>query len=395
MSKRIEDVFPSPSKLLALPIEEVANIVLKYAYESPENQKGHLNRYNFTLKEKWSSYAGGHDVRKVSEIIMEAWMLLENEGLLAPSPGMQGEWRFVTSKGANALHNVKTVGTRSIISKTSAPFRIKNESLPQKPRNEEKAQYTCFVIMPIGEKGTNEYNENMKVYNNIIKKAVLGSGYNIYCYHAELINDPGAIHNQIINSLENDDIVIADIRRNNPNVIWELGVRHAFMRRSIMVFSDPKEAFFDTSSYRIARYNINNKSNITFCHKIHQFVNHVLQEPDFPDNPVWTVKSNKPIKASLNGTFSAANFTEIEEDILFSIANTENMVMLDNELRNNITKKGEISTAVYNINKKKLFKKKLIYEKIDSYFNSEIGLEENGLDALEAIIEDRDNEDRK
>lgn len=170
------------------------------------------------------------------------------------------------------------------------PFIIKEEQFPENERKTDQKLYKCFVIMPIGEKGTQEYLENIKVFENIIKKSVKSCGYNIECYHADLINDPGSIPEQIISSLENDAIVVADLRRNNPNVIWELGVRHTFQKRSIMIFSQTKEAFFDTQTYRMARYHIDGESNIDFCKKIHSFIDHIITNPIFSDNPVWDIK---------------------------------------------------------------------------------------------------------
>jgi hypothetical protein len=91
--------------------------------------------------------------------------------------------------------------------------------------------FKCFVIMPIGEKNTIENTNNISVFEDLIKPCVEHCGYNIECYHAGLIGEAGSIPEQIINALYNDDIVIADLRRQNPNVIWELGIRHSFLRR--------------------------------------------------------------------------------------------------------------------------------------------------------------------
>ena len=36
---------------------------------------------------------------EISHALMEAWVWLENEGLLAPKPNQQGEWVFITRRG--------------------------------------------------------------------------------------------------------------------------------------------------------------------------------------------------------------------------------------------------------------------------------------------------------
>ncbi|MFH1208479.1 MAG: hypothetical protein V1673_02830 [Candidatus Omnitrophota bacterium] len=152
-----------------------------------------------------------------------------------------------------------------------------------------REQSKCFVIMPIGKKGTVEYLNNIQVFEKIIKPCVEASGYEIECYHADLIGEPGSIPEQIINALRNDEIVIADLRRHNPNVMWELGVRHALLKRSIMVCSDYGQTFFDASAYRVAKYNVDGSSNQTFFTTLRTFIADVVENENKSDNPVWNV----------------------------------------------------------------------------------------------------------
>jgi uncharacterized protein (TIGR02391 family) len=58
----------------------------------------HLNRYNFSLPGTLEGYPREYQER-ISYALMEAWVWLEREGLLAPRPGTQGEWVFVTRRG--------------------------------------------------------------------------------------------------------------------------------------------------------------------------------------------------------------------------------------------------------------------------------------------------------
>ena len=59
---------------------------------------GQLNRYNFSLPHTVGDYPTEYQER-ISRALMEAWVWLEREGLLAPKPGTQGEWVFVTRRG--------------------------------------------------------------------------------------------------------------------------------------------------------------------------------------------------------------------------------------------------------------------------------------------------------
>lgn len=79
--------------------EEVGPFILEYLnYQEEKGSRGQLNRYNFTLESNLIEYAG-EKVREVGKVLMEGWMWLEREGFIAPNPGEQGEWFFITRKG--------------------------------------------------------------------------------------------------------------------------------------------------------------------------------------------------------------------------------------------------------------------------------------------------------
>jgi len=96
----LEDVFPPPEELLAMEPEEIAVFLLDYLCDTEEQKRGHLNRYNFTFESKYTSYVSDRPKRlEVMKVVMEAWMWLEKEGMIAPKPGEQGDWVFITRKG--------------------------------------------------------------------------------------------------------------------------------------------------------------------------------------------------------------------------------------------------------------------------------------------------------
>jgi tetratricopeptide (TPR) repeat protein len=86
---------------------------------------------------------------------------------------------------------------------------------------------TCYVSMPFGKKA----NENFEIidfddiYYNVLKKAVESIG--IECHRADELDLAAVIHEGIFQEIISSDIMIADITNNNPNVIYELGLRHA------------------------------------------------------------------------------------------------------------------------------------------------------------------------
>lgn len=94
----IYELMPDHKVLLSLKPEELAGIVLEYLNSLAPMDRGQLNRYNFSLPHTVAEYP--NEVQnEVIHALMEAWMWLEREGLLAPKPGTQGEWVFITRRG--------------------------------------------------------------------------------------------------------------------------------------------------------------------------------------------------------------------------------------------------------------------------------------------------------
>ncbi len=82
--------------------EELAPFILRYLQKEPPNT---INRYNFSLVNDASVYQqlGHAKAEKYAKCLMEAWMYLEREGFLAPQPGQQHDWAFVTRRGQRVV----------------------------------------------------------------------------------------------------------------------------------------------------------------------------------------------------------------------------------------------------------------------------------------------------
>ena len=93
----IYELIPDHELLLNLEPEELAGVILEYLKSLPAGSP-ELNRYNFSLPHTVEGYPPEHQ-DSIRYALMEGWMWLEKEGLIAPSPGSQGEWIFITRQG--------------------------------------------------------------------------------------------------------------------------------------------------------------------------------------------------------------------------------------------------------------------------------------------------------
>jgi hypothetical protein len=95
---------------------------------------------------------------------------------------------------------------------------------------------TCFVICPIGEEGSDNRKRSDKVLKHIFRKA-LADKYEVT--RGDEIDEPGMITSQVLRAVQDADLVVADLTGHNPNVFYELAVRHA-MEKPIIHLIDPR-----------------------------------------------------------------------------------------------------------------------------------------------------------
>lgn len=91
--------------------------------------------------------------------------------------------------------------------------------------------YRCFVIGPIGSRldpigtpGREAYEDAIEVFERVIVPACQAFG--IEPVRADQIAISGAVTEQVLRHIYEDEIVIADVSGGNPNVMYELGLRH-------------------------------------------------------------------------------------------------------------------------------------------------------------------------
>lgn len=92
------------------------------------------------------------------------------------------------------------------------------------------------------------------LYDFILKPVVEANGYNIN--RADTINESGQINIQIIGKIYDSDLIIADLTYQNPNVFYELAIRHATRKPSIQLIRKDQEIPFDNKQTRTIYYDL-------------------------------------------------------------------------------------------------------------------------------------------
>jgi hypothetical protein len=116
------------------------------------------------------------------------------------------------------------------------------------PLEVSPAKRNCFVIAPIGEDGSPTRIRSNKVMKYLIKPVVEEMGY--VAARGDEINKVGYITSEVIDRIINDDLVIADLTDLNPNVFYELAVRHAIRKPFVQLIQHTQDLPFDVHGMR-------------------------------------------------------------------------------------------------------------------------------------------------
>lgn len=115
----------------------------------------------------------------------------------------------------------------------------------------------CFVIMGFGKKtdfATGRTLDLDATYRSVIKPAVQDAG--LECLRADEIVHAGLTDLPMYEQLLKADVVIADLSTANPNVLYELGVRHALRPYTTIIIAEDQfyAVPFDVTTVRVIRY---------------------------------------------------------------------------------------------------------------------------------------------
>ena len=109
----------------------------------------------------------------------------------------------------------------------------------------------CFIITPIGEASDPIRRHIDGIINESIIPA-LSNKYEVKAAHH--ISEPGTITKQVIEAIYNAKLVVANLTSRNPNVMYELALRHAIGKPVIMIVEEGTKIPSDIVMQRIISY---------------------------------------------------------------------------------------------------------------------------------------------
>lgn len=178
-----------------------------------------------------------------------------------------------------------------IPSSTSRAFIPAEKVIDNKPlvvHSEAHFDRLCFFIGPIGDAGS-EYRQHSDLMLETLVRPAL-EGFGIEVKRADEIQDPGIITKQIFEYLLKARLVVADLSYHNPNVFYELAIRHARNLPVVQMIRKADRIPFDVNQTRTIVVDTTDLYSFvpkidTYKAEISSHIRRALDDPSSADNP--------------------------------------------------------------------------------------------------------------
>lgn len=108
----------------------------------------------------------------------------------------------------------------------------------------------CFYVTPIGEEGSEQRQHSDLFLGSLVEPALALSEFQMEVVRADQIGKPGMITAQVIEHIVNARVVVADLSFHNPNVFYEVALRHACRKPVVQLIRLADPIPFDLDQFR-------------------------------------------------------------------------------------------------------------------------------------------------
>jgi len=152
-----------------------------------------------------------------------------------------------------------------------------------------KFEATCFYISPIGA-ADSEYRQHSDLFmGTLIEPAVASFGLSLV--RADQIDKPGMITKQIMEFLVKARLVIVDMSYHNPNVFYELAIRHMMRLPIVQIVRKADTIPFDVNQMRTVIIDTSDIYSFaprisTYQTDISSHIRRALEAPEAVETPI-------------------------------------------------------------------------------------------------------------
>lgn len=163
----------------------------------------------------------------------------------------------------------------------------------------------CFIVTPLGEEKSETRRRADGVIEAVLRPVLKSLEIEMITPHG--ISSPGSIPQQVIQNILNCELVIANLTELNPNVMYELAVRHAKGTPVICIAEYGTKLPFDISSERTIFYNNDMFGVEILKNELKKMIEVALKDKT-QDNPIYRAdrdfKLREAVKKEGNNDFS-------------------------------------------------------------------------------------------
>lgn len=174
----------------------------------------------------------------------------------------------------------------------------------------------CFVVTPIGRDDSPIRRKIQGILDTVIKPVLEKKGYEVHVAHE--ISALGSITKQVIEHLLKDDLVITNLTELNPNVMYELAVRHAIRKPVVTIAEEGTILPFDISDERAFFYKNDMAGASELIPRLEIAIEEAMRET-ISDNPIYRATDSILIKES-------TEIPSIERTLMGRLDNIESII---------------------------------------------------------------------
>jgi len=160
----------------------------------------------------------------------------------------------------------------------------------------------CFMICPFGAPGSDVRKRSDLLLEYIVKPSVEDLGYRVE--RADISAEPGIVTVNVIQHLIEDDLVVADITDRNPNVFYELAIRHAILKPYVQAISTGQVVPFNIQEIQTVVY------DLTDVESIKRAIRVINKQVDFYENGG---RVTSPVTQAVDSLVAMRSMTQLAE----------------------------------------------------------------------------------
>ncbi|AIF51243.1 hypothetical protein [Pelosinus sp. UFO1] len=190
----------------------------------------------------------------------------------------------------------------------------------------EQEKKKCFIITPVGP----NHSDIRRAADGVIQSGIIPilEELNFQADIPHQLSESGSITKSVINKIIDNDLVIANLTGLNPNVMYELGIRHAARKPIVHICDQNTKLPFDIAPERTLFYIDDMLGIQEFKPELKKYIQAALAESE-PSNPVYDAIQAKSIMKSIEISDPLRFVLKAIEDLKTKLSREDNIRDID------------------------------------------------------------------